>query len=217
MISLRLCIAIIPLALYALLIGAINLNRRPLLMSAARDTTALGMALAGMILVGPIELFAPESSFDKFGAWTWLLLGMLYSLLVTLLVMLQRPGLVIYNISLDEFRPALARAIEAVEPDPRWAGNTLALPSLGVELHVESYAPMRNVRLSSVGDHQSLGGWRQLEHALAVALPQVEVRPSPKGLAFAAVGVLLFIAALWGVADNTETVVQQFQNLMQRR
>jgi len=211
---LRLCVALVPLAIYALVLGTLNLLRRPYVITAARDTTALGMAVAGLMLVGPIELLAPETAFRNFGPFVWLMLSTLYFLLVTLVVLLQRPGLVIYNLSFDEFRTTFAKVIERLEPDPRWAGNTLAMPSLGIELHVESFSPMANIRLSSVGDHQSLSGWHRLERAMLESVDSIEVRPSPRGVLFLTLALLLLVTASVSVLNDTPAFVRSFENLL---
>lgn len=210
----RLCVALIPLAIYALVLGSLNLLRRPFVITAARDTTALGLAIAGLMLVGPIELLAPETAFKNFGPFVWLMLGTLYFLLVTLVVLLQRPGLVIYNLGFEDFRAAFAKVIERLEPDPRWAGNTLAMPSQGIELHVESFSPMANIRLSSVGDHQSLSGWHRLERTLLEELGKVEVRPSPRGVCFLTLALVLVITASVTVLSDTPAFVRSFENLL---
>ena len=47
-----LAIAFGPLALYLLLMGAINLGRRPRVISGARDAAMLAIALSGLLIVG---------------------------------------------------------------------------------------------------------------------------------------------------------------------
>ncbi|MEI7903478.1 MAG: hypothetical protein WCK89_24835, partial [bacterium] len=57
----RLCLAFGPVAIYAVLLGAINLLRRPFAVSGTRDAAALGLAVSGLVIVGPIELFLPPA------------------------------------------------------------------------------------------------------------------------------------------------------------
>jgi hypothetical protein len=213
----RFGVALIPLALYGLLLGILNLGRRPFVLSSARDTIALGVGLSGLMMIGPIELIAPENAVRSYGPYVWLMLAMLYSLVVTLVVLVQRPGIVIYNVSLDAFRPALARVVEALEPDPRWAGTTLMLPSQGIELHVETFAPLSNIRLTSVGDQQSTSGWMRLEYALRQALGQVEVRPQPIGAAFVLLAVLLAGSVSYSVAQDPVVVRKAFEQFIKLR
>ena len=100
----RLCIALGPLGLYLLLMGALNLGRRPFTPS-ARDIAALGIALSGLILVGPVELLMPRELRVRFGSYVWLywlLLTSMYFSILTLLALSARPRLSLYNITLDE-------------------------------------------------------------------------------------------------------------------
>src|SRR5581483_2738405 len=126
--------------------------------------------IAGLVAVGPIELILPQNAAEQFGPYIWLMLLVMYSLLLSLAVMLARPRLVIYNISLAELRPVLAETIEALDPDSRWAGNSLVLPRLQIELYLESGQSMRNVSLVASSDEQNLAGWKRLESALAAGL-----------------------------------------------
>ena len=72
--SFRLCLALGPLAIYLLLLGAINLSRRPFLITGARDLAALGVAVAGLVVVGPVELLLPEDAIHVYQSYVWLLL-----------------------------------------------------------------------------------------------------------------------------------------------
>ena len=69
----RLCLAIGPVAMYLLLLGALNLSRRPLLVS-ARDAAALWLAVSGLIIIGPLELFIPFDALARLGPYAWVLL-----------------------------------------------------------------------------------------------------------------------------------------------
>src|ERR1700677_3412405 len=101
------CLAWGPLAIYLLVLGWINLRPRPLVVSGARETAALGLALAGPVLIGPAQLLLPPAATQHFGAWIWLLLASLYVLAVTLAILVARPRLVIFNIGLPELRAIL--------------------------------------------------------------------------------------------------------------
>lgn len=211
---LRLCLAFGPLALYLFVIGAINLSRRPLLVTGARDLAALGVGVSGLILVGPIELLLPERAAVHFGWYVWPLVGTMYALGLSLAVLLARPRLVIYNISMTEVRPVLAEAIEALDPLARWVGNSLVLPKLHVELYLESASPMRNVSLVASGDEQSYAGWRVLEAALAARLKKIERSPSPWGLGWVSVALVMLGRMGWDLVTNTQSITQAFFEMM---
>ncbi len=159
---LRLAIAFVPLAAYFLLLGVLNARRRPFLTSGGSDLAALGAALSGVVLIGPIELFRHERVSADLGSYVWLFLLGFYWLWVGLAVLLSRPRLVIYNISEEELRPVLAETARILDPQARWAGDCLYLPKLGVQLHLESFDLMRHVSLVAGGTRQNLAGWRCL-------------------------------------------------------
>ena len=80
----RLCLALGPVAMYLLLLGAVNLSRRSLLVSGVRDAAALALAVSGLVVIGPMELFFPFESAVKLGSYVWLLLLALYVMCVVL-------------------------------------------------------------------------------------------------------------------------------------
>ena len=113
----RLCLALGPMAMYLLLLGSINLARRPRLVSGVRDAATVALAVSGLIIVGPMELFFPFRAAARFGPHVWLLLLALYALCTILWLLMLRPRLVIYNISVDKLRPILADAVDSLDAD----------------------------------------------------------------------------------------------------
>ncbi|MDZ4782814.1 MAG: hypothetical protein SGJ19_21410 [Planctomycetia bacterium] len=215
--SFRMLVALGPLAIYLLLLGLVNLLPRPYLTTGGRDTAALGVALSGFILIGPLELFMPHwpsAHWSEFMWVFWLLLGVLCTLVLTLIVLSQRPRLVIYNISADELRPVLAEAAELLDADARWAGGSLALPRLKVHLHVEPFPGMRNVTLAATTDAQDLGGWRALEQTLAAELTAVRCRPNPLGGAMAVAAVLLLLLVSANLVRDPQALTQGFWEML---
>jgi hypothetical protein len=203
----RLYLALGPVAIYLLLLGAVNLSRRPLLVSGGRDAAALALAVSGMVVVGPIELFAPLGAAQA-GPYVWLLLLALYVLCATLILLLLRPRLVIYNISVDKLRPVLATLVEQLDSDARWAGDGLVLPGLGVQLYVDGFGLFRGASLISAGGHQSHSGWRRLEKALGHALTREEVTRNPGGLTLMVVAMLIVAAILFTIVENPQAAAQ---------
>ena len=195
----RLCLALGPVAIYLLLLGAINMFRRPFLVSGGRDAAALGLAVSGLVIVGPVELLFPVAASVSFGATTvWVCLIALYALCLVFTLLMLRPRLVVYNIAPNEFRPILAGLAMELDSQSRWAGDALLMPGLGVHLYLESADVMRNMSLKSAGPNQNHQGWWQLESGLETALSKVKVARNPCGLFVIATGVVVS-AALVGV------------------
>ncbi len=193
---LRLAIALIPLAAYMLLLGLVNLRRRPFLTSGGCDLAALGIALTGLVFVGPIELFRPAAATRSFGNYIWLFLILFYWLLLVLTGLLARPRLVVYNISAEELHPVLAEVASRLDATGRWAGNNLSLPRLGVQLHLDSLDIMRNVSLVASGGRQNLDGWRRLARELSRSLSSMRVKTNPRAIGFLAASLAMFTICL---------------------
>jgi hypothetical protein len=199
-----LCLGLGPVAIYLLLLGAINLSRRPFLVSGTRDCAAMALACAGLVIIASIRL----------GAYVWLLLISLYVLIVILLLLMFRPRLVIYNISADELRPILAELVAELDREARWAGDGLALPGLGVQLHLESLPAMRNVSLVSSGPSQNPQGWRRLELALAAALGPVEVPRNRRAVTLLSAAAILVAFLVLSVSRDPQAVAQSLFEIL---
>ncbi len=191
----RLCLAFGPLAIYLLVIGIINLSRRPIITNGTRETIALGMAVAGLILIGPMELFLPVASAAFFGPYLYLLLGGFYSMTLLFIVLVQSPRINIYNINAEQLQHVLPGLAVQLDSDSRFAGDCLLMPHLKVQLHVDRFSPLRSISLVPVGDQQSFQGWNTLERSLATELAKVPVTPSPQGvlLLIVAIGMLAIL------------------------
>ncbi|MCA9177353.1 MAG: hypothetical protein KDB14_22845 [Planctomycetales bacterium] len=214
---LHLIVALGPLGAYLLVIGLIHLGARPIVTTGGRDLAALAFGISGLIIVGPMELFLPDAPARRFGPYVWLLLIALYGLGVTLITLLSRPRLVIYNVTSDQLRASLAKAADKLESQARWAGDCLVLPNCGVQLQVEILPPSRVGELLSVGPRQSLNGWRQLESELRESLEELHPpRRSWYGamMAIAGVGSLL-IAGYW-LVNHHQLVAQGLRDMLNR-
>ena len=209
----RVCLALGPVAMYMLLLGAINLSRRPLLVSGLRDTAALAVAISGLIVIGPMELLFPVEAAIVYGPYIWLLLLALYVMCVMLWLLMLRPRLVIYNITADKLRPILAEVVDRLDAEARWAGDSLTLPTLGVQLYVDGFMALRCVSLVSAGGCQNHAGWRRLETALESALAREKVARNPRGISLIGVGLLLILAVVWAIAQNPQAVAQSLLDI----
>lgn len=214
--ALRAGIALGPLAVYFLLLAFVNLSSRPFLTTGARDVAALGTAVAGLIAIGPMELFLPAAASNRFGGYVWLLLLSFYALCLTLLVLLMRPRLVIYNANPEQLRSILAEVVSRLDKKARWAGDNLVLPELNVQLHVEICGMTRNVQLVSSGPNQSFAGWKRLETALAQVLRETKVSPNPHGFGLMAIGLLLIAIVTYELISDPTTIVQGLDDMLRR-
>jgi len=212
---LHFCIALGPLALYFMLLGGINLSRRPFVTTGARDIAALAVGISGLIVAGPMELFLPENAAWRWGGtMVWGLLLSLYFLGTTLLVLLLRPRIVIYNVTAEQLRPVLSEVVGDLDPQARWAGSCLVLPKLGVQLNVESMPPLKNTQLIAAGSQQNYAGWRKLEIAMASSLNNHEGEKHPYAYALLIMGFVLVGLVVTTMATQSDAVAQELREML---
>jgi hypothetical protein len=208
------CVALGPLAIYLVTLGVMNLYARPLVVSGTRETIALGLALAGLVVVGPMQLFLPEAAAAQFGTLVWALLIGFYVLCLTLCVMVMRPRLVIYNVTPDQLRPVLAEVAQRLDHDAVWAGRALSMPQLRVHLVIDSFAPMQNVTLVATSHGQSVTNWRRLEASLREALREMPVATRTHGAWLAMCGLLILAVLAFRVADDPQTIARGLDRIL---
>jgi hypothetical protein len=209
-------IALGPLATYLVVLGAINLGSRPVVASGSRDAAALALAIVGLVAAGPMELFLVEEAAVLYGVGVWGIMLVAYALFVALIVLMLRPRLVIYNISLDQVRPVVADVVSRLDRDARWAGESLVIPQLGVQLHLESAHIMKNVQLVSSGPQQNLHGWWQLEYELRNALRRMPTTPNVHGGILLSTGLLLAAAITFLLARDPAGVMLSLNEMLRR-
>ncbi len=198
----RFAIATIPLAAWLAVMGYVNLRQRPLLTTGTSDLLALGLAMSGFVFVGPVALFRPEAATIQFGNYIWLFMMGFYWLWVALASMTMRPRIIAYNMTPERLRPLVAEAAAALDPSFRWAADTLVLPTLGVQLHIEGYRLLRNTSLVASGSKQNLQGWSLLANDLRVRLRYYKTEPlMPAALLLIAAAVLIAMSTISLTSD----------------
>ena len=212
------CLALGLVAIYMFLLGVINLARRPLVVSGGRDAAALGLAVSGLLFVGPMALLYPESLAAHFGPAGAKFLGLtfigLMAICLIMVFLVLRPRLIVYNISVDQLRPILVEVVERMDPEARWAGDCVCLPGLGVQLHLESSGWMRNVSLVSSGPKQDYQGWSRLGVELAAALRSVETPWNLCGLMLLSAGNVLLLGLAWAIVRDPQAIARTVFELL---
>lgn len=208
------CLAFGPLAVYLLTVAAFNLRRRPTVLSGMGDMALVALALVGLVMVGPMELCFPESAaLYLLGPWVWLLLLSLYGLCVVLVLLVMRPRVVVYNVSIEELRRVLAEVVGQLDAEARWAGDSLCLPRLGIQLHLDAVAHMRNVSLVANGPRQDYLGWFKLRRGLAAALAKSRVGRNYRSLTLGLAGLAILALLACLVHHNPEAALQAMHEM----
>jgi hypothetical protein len=111
--------AIGPLAIYLVLLSLIRLRGVPLVTTGGRDLAVLGMAIGGLVAIGPMQLFYPSIVGAALGWRVFVGLILLYVLSMTFAHLLMKPRLVIYGADVPTVLAALHRSIVQVIPEAR--------------------------------------------------------------------------------------------------
>lgn len=202
-------LALLPLGAYLVLMGIIRLYGRPLVTTGGRDTFALAMGISGLAAVGPGELFFPSAAGASFGPAVWPLLAMLYFLLVSLVILNNRPRLVIYGIRDANVLQPLLLACQKIDAGARLdeAAGTVALPELGVHLRVVPHRGSDSADIETFENNISTQFWQVLLTELRTQIAGVPSAPPAAGVVLALAGlVMLGIVALQLVQQPSQVV-----------
>ena len=204
-------VATVPLALYSLALAWLHSRPQPFAVDGRRDFIALALALFGVLFVGPGSITPPLSAMTIWRANVWLLCGVLYFCVVVLSTSLQRPRIVVYNATCEELRAPLSRVALSLDDEARWAGASLNLPNLGVQLYVDGAALGRVATLVGLGAERSQQGWARLGNELRRELATWEPTRRRGWLAFAALGWGALIVAGVVFAWRQEAIASAFR------
>lgn len=195
--------AAVPIAMYLIMLGVFRLRSRPLVTTGWRDVGALGIALIGLIAIGPVQLFFPTYAAARFSGWVWIILLALYLLTLLLIMLSCRPRLIVYGLSEDAFFQVLQEAAAHVDPQASWHGQTLTFPTVGMQLITEptgARGVQQAIVLSAPG---SIAPWLQLEHELVKRCAHVPATERGRaGLWLIAGGIALLAMAISMIADD---------------
>ncbi len=193
-VALPLGLALVPPAAYLGIIGLRHLRTRPTVVSGAWDLGLLAAALAGLAVVGPLEILQPAG---VRGPWRLALPLVLFALVAALGALASRPRLVVYNVSLEQLRPVVAQIASGLDPTARWAGETVALPGRDVQVHLDGRGAMRSVSLVAMGSRTSPEAWGEFTRRVRAAVRRIRVRRSPWASMFACLAAAFLAAAAW--------------------
>lgn len=187
-------VAILPVGLYLLGIAALHFRRRPSVVAGAWDLGLLGASVAALAIAGPLDMLLPVTAT---GPWRLLLPTVGFAVVLAGGLLASRPRLVVYNVTLDQLRPIVAEIAALLDPAARWAGETVALPGRGVQVHLDARGGMRCVGLVGVGNRTNPEAWTELGRRLRQAIGTLRVRRSPWAPVFGGLGAAVVAVALW--------------------
>jgi hypothetical protein len=189
---LRFAVAILPLAAYTNVLGLLRLRSRPTVLSGAMDLLLLGLAVIGIIAIGPIELFFPRAAYSLLGIWVWIVLIALYLFILMLLALNSPPKLVVYGLDYEALRVQFCELLEEERIRAQWLGDLVELPELGVRASIEPAGRGGVSQIHSAGGQQNLTGWFTLERLLVNKVSSARIHQYAQGITLVCVSLLLF-------------------------
>lgn len=209
---LYLLIAFLPLVAYLLVLGVIRLSGRVLVTTGGRDVGALGFAIAGLVAVGPIELFFPKAAAGVFGAWIWLTLGLFYTLIVTLIALTSRPRLVVYGRGPEELMDALFDAAREMDPEATREPNgyQVFLPRIGIRLRAAGHKGVDSTAIESFEPIVSAAFWESLLVKLRRKSAELPRPAHRRGAMMVGLAAMISVMVGWQVLRDPQAVVNGF-------
>lgn len=210
--------AFLPLIGYLLLLSLVRVSGRVLVTTGGRDLAAVLLAIAGLVFVGPAELFFPQSTAVYMHSWTWVPLVILYGLVVSLLALTCRPKLVVYGRDPEEIFPALVRACRsmdasAVVTEHQWLVH---LPTLQAHVRLDGVTRFDCLTIESFEPTLPTAFWNRL--LANVRWEARTTRPPVRrvGWAMLAVAVLMLAIVSRHAILNPDQLVDGFRDWLIR-
>jgi len=195
-----------PVAVYFFLLGLLNSQRCPQLLSGRADFFLLTAAKLPIFCL-PVLMHLGAS----FGALVLAIAAMATA--AALLAPARSGQWGVYNISAGEALRAAERALGLMGEPFRRDGRKLECPRAGVTLRLRPLALLRNVTFSAVGD-DSRGFSGRFQARLSSELQQVPTTVSPMASAFLLLATALMVAPLGLFADRMPEVVRILTDLV---
>lgn len=209
-------VAIIPVAIYFLLIGILRMRSRPMVTTGWRDTLTLGIASAGLVAVGPMQLFTPPQAVERWHSWVWLALLCLYVLVLTLILLNGKPRLIAYGLDHIQFRDVLFQSAKMIDDQSYWSADVLSMPLSGMQLALECTGSARVQQATHVGILQNLDHWMKLEREFVRMGGNVKCPRSIAGWPLLIVGSGLLLSSIIPLIRDPAAALAQLQNFLDR-
>ncbi|TVP99285.1 MAG: hypothetical protein EA381_10370 [Planctomycetaceae bacterium] len=211
-------IVALPLGAYLLMLGLIRLRRRVLVTTGGRDTFALALAISGLVAVGPGELFFPATAATALGTAVWPLLAMLYLLTVALVVLYQRPRLVVYGLGDAPLAAPLLRACRSIDAASRLdeRSGTISLPTVGLHLRLVRHRSGDSADVELFETDLRPDFWRSLLTELRREVAREPAASVGLGLVWATLGAILLGWAATQTALRPTEIAEGFRAWLSR-
>jgi len=207
---LQLLVNLGPLAVYFIILGLVNSQGRPRLLSCRADFVALTVVFLP-VLVWPVPFLAAHG-------WWWLLGLGAACVAVAFACLLPRSdaGWVIYHTTENEARAMVRHAVRRIGFDGHWSGRRLNVPDACATIRLSPFPWLGCVSIHLRGQtgrpdpHLVTRIQEQLQHQLA----RRSLLPSVVGTCLVVVGVVLWLVPLWMMLRHMDAIVDVVGSLL---
>lgn len=215
---LPLLIAAVPLIAYLAVLAGVRLFGQTLITTGGRDIAALAVAIAGLVAVGPVELFFPMQAAAMFGPLVWLALALLYGLCVTLATLTCRPKLVVYGRTPEEMYEPLLRAARRLDSTAEGDRDKLQvrLPGQGIHLRLAGHPGVDHADVLAFEPVAAGGFWGSLLASLRSEVAQLSAPRPRRGVAMLVATIALGVIVLWHGIHQQAVLVEEFRQWLWR-
>lgn len=195
-----------PVAVYFLLLGLLNSQPNPQVLSGRSDFILLNAAFAPVFCVPVLNYF---------GASAWALPVAIGVLLAAALVLAPRRAgnWAVYNITLPSAIRAAERALQTMDEPFDRRRRRLVLRRLGVTLRFSAMPLLRNVSISAEGAGAAEFGGK-FDEPLTGQLAAVPTTATPMAVTFLLVATAMLLAPLGLLADRMPEMVRIITDLI---
>ncbi|KPK79221.1 MAG: hypothetical protein AMJ81_13630 [Phycisphaerae bacterium SM23_33] len=204
--SAQVAVVVAPVAVYFFLLGLLNSQPRPQLVSGRTDFILLNAAFLPVFCVPVLNYLAASA---------WAMPAVLGGLLAATTLMAPRRygSWVIYNISLPDALRAAERALQAMGEPSQRRGRALVLAHRDIRLRLACLPLLRNVSISVDGSDLKAFG-KAFEGLFGAELVAVPAGTTPMAVTFLLIGIAMLVAPLGLFADRVPEMVRLITDLV---
>ena len=204
--SAQVAVVVTPVAVYFFLLGLLNSQPRPQLVSGRSDFILLNAALFPIFIV-PVLGYLHASG--------WAVVAVIGGLLAAVTLLAPRRGVswVIYNIAMPDALRAIERALRQMGEPFQRRGRSLRLGRRDVRLRLTGMPLLRNVTVSANGEDAKAFG-REFEARFGGQLGAVPAGANPMAVTFLLIATAMLVTPLGLFADRMPEMVRLITDLV---
>ena len=204
---LHVLLTVVPVAMYFLMLGLVNSQKRPYFVSGRRDFLILALVFSP-VLIRPLWWLA--------GVFWWPIFAMVVVLGIALFLLVlpkESTSWVVYNVTNHRFHRVLERALRETGVSWRWRHDRIEFENSSLEIVVSSFALLRNVTVYLKGEPPDQVLIRRISTALEQELGHVRSRPATTGVVFLIVGTALLAWPMFMMSKHLDVLVDLFTKI----